>query len=466
MARRYSNTATRSSLTAAATAGADTLLVASTAGWPVPPAGDVAVAAVDAATPATLEVVTYTGLTANSLTGVTRGQDGTAARAHNAGVAVHHVVSAVDVEEARRLVDARYQLAPHPASLRRWRAALAGRATDPATMLWLGDSILALGLTPPATDDARIMRRVAAGLRHRLLIPGAGRGYYPARVGAGSPWAATAGVLASASYGLGRISAQLGAAGHSMTITVPGCDRFHLMFTGWAGVTGTAGISIDGGGVVNVDTAALGAGGFRAGRRWDSGPLAAGDHTVVVSWVAGGAVRLEGLMAYSGDFAAGLHVYEAANSGGQAASLADPAMSLWAGSMDLLQPDLLVLEFGINEKQAGVAPATFAANLVAIYDRVVAGAATAYPGGAPYAPSVLLLSMWAPSAGASPTDAAWAPYRAAMAALALERGWALVDVYELTGFIGADPYGVTTDLLHPSARGNQLIADAVVRAIA
>ncbi len=102
MARRYSNIAVRTTLTAAAAVGDATLTVGDTTGWPAPGTGDVGVAAIDATKPGTLEVVTYTGKTATTLTGVTRGLDGTSARAHAADVAVHHVVSAPTVESSNR----------------------------------------------------------------------------------------------------------------------------------------------------------------------------------------------------------------------------------------------------------------------------------------------------------------------------------------------------------------------------
>ncbi len=97
MARRYSNSAVRTSLTAAAAAGDATLAVGDTTGWPAPGVGDVGVGALDPETPANVEIFTYTGKTATSLTGCVRGLDGTTAKAHAVGVAVRHVVSAGDI---------------------------------------------------------------------------------------------------------------------------------------------------------------------------------------------------------------------------------------------------------------------------------------------------------------------------------------------------------------------------------
>lgn len=96
--RRFSNLAVETTLGVAHTVSVTTLTVVSTAGWPVPPSGYVSTAVIDPDNPSTMEVVTYTGVAGNTLTGLTRGQDGTAAKTYNAGVKVVHAISATDIE--------------------------------------------------------------------------------------------------------------------------------------------------------------------------------------------------------------------------------------------------------------------------------------------------------------------------------------------------------------------------------
>lgn len=104
MARVYSNTAAQTRLTSAIDAAVTTIPVQDTTGWPTPTGSDVALAAIDYGDPTKVEIVTYTGKTGASLTGATRGQDGTTARTHNPSARVWHVGSAVDIQKAARSI--------------------------------------------------------------------------------------------------------------------------------------------------------------------------------------------------------------------------------------------------------------------------------------------------------------------------------------------------------------------------
>jgi hypothetical protein len=102
MARVYSNTAVPTTASGSIGAAATTVNVVDTGGWPTPGAGDTALAALSYGDFTNVELVTYTGKTTTTLTGVTRGVDGTSARAHNAGAQVWHILSAKDLENAAR----------------------------------------------------------------------------------------------------------------------------------------------------------------------------------------------------------------------------------------------------------------------------------------------------------------------------------------------------------------------------
>lgn len=95
--RLYSNIATDTVLTADPGAGGTTLALVSVSGWPVPSSGDTALACIEIGTSA-VELVEYTGVSGTSLTGCTRGVDGTTAASHTVGVSVRHVASAADVQ--------------------------------------------------------------------------------------------------------------------------------------------------------------------------------------------------------------------------------------------------------------------------------------------------------------------------------------------------------------------------------
>lgn len=101
--RVHSVVAVEAALTVATTAtvpaNGGTLTVDSTTGWPAPGAGEEAVGAIEPQNVGTVEVFSYTGLTATTFTGVTRGISGTTAKVHDIGSKVIHIVDAVDLAQ-------------------------------------------------------------------------------------------------------------------------------------------------------------------------------------------------------------------------------------------------------------------------------------------------------------------------------------------------------------------------------
>lgn len=104
--RKYLNPAVQTFLTVGVNSSATTLTVDDTTGWPSPGAGEEAVGALDYGNQAKVELFSYTGKTATSFTGVTRGVDGTTAQAHTPGAVVRHVASAVDIETGANALSA------------------------------------------------------------------------------------------------------------------------------------------------------------------------------------------------------------------------------------------------------------------------------------------------------------------------------------------------------------------------
>lgn len=98
--RYYSSTAQRTTLASAVNSSATTLTVAAVSGWP-------------SSFPYTLildestineEIVTVTARSGTAVT-VTRGSDGTSAKAHDAGASVNHGVSAQDFDEPNAFIN-------------------------------------------------------------------------------------------------------------------------------------------------------------------------------------------------------------------------------------------------------------------------------------------------------------------------------------------------------------------------
>lgn len=97
MARIRNNLATPTRLAGALTSGATTITVDTTAGWPSPSGGDVALGCLSYPDTSKLELFSYTGKTSTTFTGVTRGVDDTDPKAHLNRALVVHVASADDL---------------------------------------------------------------------------------------------------------------------------------------------------------------------------------------------------------------------------------------------------------------------------------------------------------------------------------------------------------------------------------
>lgn len=355
------------------------------------------------------------------------------------------------------------RLRPSQANLRRWKTAVAGRNSAPANVLVLGDSMTAKG----SSDDpnsARWTNRLRIGLQAEYMAGVGGRGYLAARQagvgGDGSAFTVGGAPTHSVAAGLGRHSYVLAGSGDSLTTTVV-CDRFQVAYLGYSG-SGSFSVTIDGGSPTTVATTHATAKGYL----YDSGALSSASHQVVLTWISGSA-WISGVMFFSGDFASGIHMWEGSTAG-TAADYNLGAVGEAFDHMDLIHPDVVILEFGIAEMVAATSTATFVANLAANVAKITTGN-DALIGASTYAPSVVLLPVWAIGFAPYTTDT-WLPYYRAMITAALANGWAVADVYDAAGSIGlTDPYSLTdsglADLTHPSAKGNQLIADVVLRTL-
>lgn len=347
------------------------------------------------------------------------------------------------------------QLVPS-APLRNFRAALAARTTDPVDVLLVGDSFM--GNFRRTFPEKRFINhlRDAAQLKWAGALQGSG--YHPCAPDNGaaqSNWVIAGGALRFNGFGLTRMSTGLSTVAHTATLTVD-CDRFHLAYSR-TNTTGTMGVSIDGGAVQNIVTA--GAPNIST-RLWDSGALSSGSHTVVVTWVSGNIVLLDGLMAYNGDFASGIRFWDSGY-GGTVANHHYTATTTYYTGCDNIKPNLVLLHFGTNELIAGVTATTFTAELKTLIDHILALCPSPKP-------SIGVLLAW-PTSGSDPTltVANWAAYRAATRTLCNQYGYELLDFYDVVGDIGTtDPLDVTeTDFLHPNKNGAYLYADEIMRTI-
>lgn len=345
--------------------------------------------------------------------------------------------------------------------LRRWYAALAGRYTEPVSVVVMGDSN-AEGTGATTSVHRRWQQVLQAQLRARFQPPGvkgAAVPYISASprmyfVPADYERTATAGVGES-SYGLGQRSATI-PAGESVTMAFVG--RHAKLHARKGPEVGRYRIVLDGGTPVVVDGAA--ANGANGQVIWDSGLLAAGRHTVQISRdssskAAAAAVYPEGLMTYDGDEKAGVRVIDSARGGAKIGDFIGLNAWNWYQPFGALPAKgLLILPWGANDATSGTSPEAFRAGLEAL---IVLARGNGFAG------SVLLVHM--PKRGTADGQV-WADYRTQMEAIAAsDPDVAVLDLRARIPDQGGDDLGIYFDEVHYNDRGQAMIADQIASAI-
>jgi lysophospholipase L1-like esterase len=289
------------------------------------------------------------------------------------------------------------------ATLRPWQTALANHPYVRANIVMLGDSITE---GEGASDwTRRMVNRVAAGLRARAGIPKGGAGFIGATLTGSTtftlPVVSAGGTVSSNdSYGPKRRAVVLNGSGDKLTWTITGTS-VDLLYV--KGTTGVLYYSVDGGAQSTLNTAASLADGNTL--RITLG--LSGAHTLEVGWSSGNPVYVDGVIVYDGDESAGITVHDAGHYGYQSAGWNTGTNSAnWPKAIAALSPHVIVIELGINDMTASVAPATFQTNLTTLISTLRSALTTPYP-------PIVLHAM---SGRASLT--AWSQYVDAMYAIA------------------------------------------------
>ena len=356
-------------------------------------------------------------------------------------------------------------------ALRAWHAALADRASAPAKVVWVGDSITE-GVDAP-NYGARWVDRALARLRLDYQTAGVtgGFGYRPAIFGGGTanqrtqgqPYTSlTGGALGMDSgFGLGgRCALFGGAVGDGAVYTVT-CSSFQVHWIRGNGL-GTLEILVDGAQVASFSTA-----GALGPQVWTSAALTPGVHAVTVRRSAGATVYVAGLTAFDGDEAAGVQGHEAGHFGWTVGQYAAAQSGVWT-AVGQVAPQLAVVALGTNDYGAQTPIATYRASLTTI----IAALRAAAPG-----LSVALL-MYSRRGDVAVQPIGWRAYVDAAYAvadadtgLAGASGVAVIDLSQRLPDAAtsgtADPLGVYhSDRVHFSAKGHTLIGEMVAAALA
>jgi lysophospholipase L1-like esterase len=366
-------------------------------------------------------------------------------------------------------------------TLRTARIAWAGRKAAPFTVLLLGDSIT-VGYY--ATTEAERWARIFSQTLHSANGQRPGLGYQSKHslLNYLQTWSNSGTVAEFGTSGLGY-GATSPAANGGWIETTGICDRFWIRYTAGT-LIGKFGVQIDGGSSTNVPAIA---GTIAGGYTWDSGPLTRGSHTVrITSTDATFAARIEGAQFFDGNgntsgsqgdlsavnsrTGAGVRVVNGAKFGTRASDFsASSATTWWTDGMDKVNPNLVVIAWGVNEIGAGDSASSFATSLTTVINRIN----TVMTAAGQVLPSYLLVVPHGVGADASTITA----YRTAIYQTAQTLGCAVLDRNSIAGFVGtstADVWGYTSSLdgatrKHLSNAGHRLMgehaADWFLRAV-
>lgn len=177
--------------------------------------------------------------------------------------------------------------------------------------------------------------------------------------------------------------------------------------------------------------------------------LASGAHTVDVEVVTASTsgVAIAGLDVRDG--ASGLVLANAGNGGSNTSQWGAVDATMWQAAVTAIDPDVVFVMSGPNDRQGGVAPEVYVANLTELVARIRTAAPSA---------DVVILSPV--DAGTTATYGIW-PYVEAAYFVAAREGTGFVNNFTTLGDYpsASDNY---SDQTHPNATGGQIIADGIL----
>ena len=332
-------------------------------------------------------------------------------------------------------------------------------------VLCLGDSITEGAYV--STIEKRWVARLRDKLRAAFPTPGVvgGQGFICANfhtIGPGNPGSEVNQVMTQVggstdpgfTLGLGRRYRKFTTTGNvSATVTCSSVDAIYTQGTS----RGTLGLSIDGGAAATVSTA----GGLSASKKFSSGALTPGSHTVTVSWQSGGEVDVDGIMVYNGDETKGIRLWEGGHGGVKSDWFNG---GFWQTGIKSIAPALVIIELGVNDLHFNTGSdypsSKITANIQATISAILAQcdvALLAYP-------SFLLLI---PHQVAGSYVEPWSNYVNALWSVALEdSGVAVLDMTALLGTANTASGLFTSDLIHLNDVGGEFYANAIMGALA
>lgn len=278
-----------------------------------------------------------------------------------------------------------------------------------------------------------------------------GDGYSQLNTTYNTPWAITGTTAPSNAAGLGEGALSFAVSGDaaSRTFTGTGVDVFFTKQSGG----GTFSVSIDGGAATNINTSNATT---INGVSQRFGGLIAGPHTIAISWVSGASL-VEGVMIYNGDEVKGIRVWDGGRTGIPAANYV--TYPQYIGAITTIQPALVIVFLGTNDWRLNKPISGHATNLTTIINAI--RAACTIP------PTVLLVAPYITNT--TPTTVPFLGlYDALYQAAGVLGDVDILDLYQKFGpNIQTASLGLLAgDGIHPSDKGHQFIADAIIGRLA
>lgn len=328
-------------------------------------------------------------------------------------------------------------------------AALSNRAEARCTIVQIGDSITE-GAYCSDLAKATTPARLTQSLRARFPVTGVtgGRGWIPARNSSPgtTPIVTVAGGSSSTGWGPNWTYASLSTAADTLTVSLTGTS-FDIMYLKGSGF-GVGYYTIDGGAAVTFDTsnaASLDGNILHV-------TMSPGTHTIVIGWSSGGTVYIDGFIEYNGDETAGVNVVRGGYSGSSASTW--NTSTSWQKSISVLNPALIILQFGVNDANAAGGNRT-AAQFKADLNTMIAALRAQFTTPPPFVLSMLYQTS---ETYVEP----WQNYVTAARQIAAgDAAIVLIDhSVRMPAATASATYGLYyTDNVHPSDKGYALIAE-------
>lgn len=176
---------------------------------------------------------------------------------------------------------------------------------------------------------------------------------------------------------------------------------------------------------------------------WSTGALTAGQHTFGV--LAHGTVLVDYVYTYNGNETSGVQVWMSGHSGDTAKNMAANYTDL-AAALEDLDPDLVLLEPGVNDFGEGDSAATFQASMETLIGKVITGDRS--------------LALWIAQdvLAHGGLNAAYLPV---LQSLAVEHGAVIINMADyIASTAVSDAHGDTIDGVHYSTQGGETVSRA------